>query len=82
MVDGLGHRQHLMERRQDGDRDVRGVSAGEEHRGDRGGEREDAAHAEIDAAGEDDERHRQRENADQRDLPQDVGEIARLQEDA
>ena len=53
-----------------------------EHRDQRGGERQDAAHAQIDAAGQNHERHGQRDDADQRNLAQDVGQIAGLQKDA
>ena len=55
---------------------------GQGHGDQRGRERQDAADAEIDAAGQDDERHGQRDNADQRDLPQNVGQIAELQKNA
>ena len=65
----------------DGDRRRNAATLPGEGHGDQGGrKREDAADAEVDAAGEDDEGHREGDDPDQGDLPEDVGEVAGLEE--
>ena len=51
-------------------------------RHERGGKRQDATDAEIDATRQDHEGHAQGDDSDQRNLPQNIGEIAQLKKDA
>ncbi len=58
------------------------MPACEDRRDDGSRKREQAADAQIDSRGENDEGHAERDDSDDRDLPQDIGEIAQLQKDA
>ena len=63
----------------DGDHGMRGIAARDEAPGDNAGNCEDRADGQLDAAGQDHEGHADGEDAVDRDLTQDIRQIARRQ---